>query len=136
MQKFSELLFVANCSSFSLVSKFAPFIFSFRCPVFIIHGTADRIVPFWHGQKLLYSVPPCCRTKPLFISGMGHNHVNVTLRPLVAERLMEFLCKYVLTGAANEISTGHGSRISKFSDAELTEITYPSRYISTAGLIQ
>jgi len=98
-----------------------------RCPVFIIHGTADRIVPFWHGQKLLYSVPPYCRTKPLFINGMGHNHVNVSLRPLVASRILDFLCTCVLTEAARDIKNGNGSRLPTLSDEQLNEITYPTQ---------
>lgn len=29
---------------------------SIRSPVFIIHGTHDEIVPFWHGQELYLAV--------------------------------------------------------------------------------
>jgi len=102
----------------------APYI---RCPVFIIHGTADRIVPFWHGQKLLYSVPPYCRTKPLFIDGMGHNHVNVSLRPLVASRILDFLCTCVLTNVTKDIQNGNYKRLPMLNDKQLSEITYPTQ---------
>lgn len=28
-----------------------------RCPVLVIHGTADEIIPLWHGQKLYEAAP-------------------------------------------------------------------------------
>ena len=28
-----------------------------HCPVLVIHGTDDEIIPFWHGQKLYQAVP-------------------------------------------------------------------------------
>jgi fermentation-respiration switch protein FrsA (DUF1100 family) len=95
--------------------------------VFIVHGTADRIVPFWHGQKLLQSVPASCRTRPLFIDGMGHNHVNFQLRPLFAERAREFLNTYILTGVASEIArNGFSESVPVLTDEDLSEITYPT----------
>ncbi len=42
-----------------------------QCPVLVIHGTADGVIPFWHGQKLLAAAPPP-RTN-LWVSGAGHN---------------------------------------------------------------
>lgn len=41
-----------------------------RCPVMIIHGTHDRIVPFWHGKELFEAT-----SEPkayLWIKGAGH----------------------------------------------------------------
>jgi len=103
---------------------FAPGI---RCPVFIVHGTADRIVPFWHGQKLLQTVPPCCRTRPLFIDGMGHNHVNFNLRPLFAERVKDYLNQYITTGVAAAIQKdGQSDKVPILTEQDLSEITYPA----------
>lgn len=41
------------------------------CPVLIIHGTDDRIIPAWHGQKLFEAAiePRFC----LWVEGAGHN---------------------------------------------------------------
>lgn len=42
-----------------------------RCPVLVIHGKADRIVPFWHGEKLFAAA-----NEPkfkLWVDGAGHN---------------------------------------------------------------
>lgn len=101
---------------------FAP---NIRCPVFIVHGTADRIVPFWHGQKLLKTVPSCCRTKPLFIEGMGHNHVNFQLRPLFAERVRYYLENYIHTGVAKSMALGLSTNVPILTDDDISEITIP-----------
>jgi hypothetical protein len=101
-------------------------------------------VPFWHGQKLLYTVPPYCRTKPLFIDGMGHNHVNVSLRPLVASKILDFLCTCVLTNVSKDIQRGNYDRLPTLSDTQLSEITYPTQAYqesisiksSKAGIVQ
>ena len=43
------------------------------CPILIIHGKRDRIVPFWHGKKLYASatVPK----QSLWIEDVGHNNI-------------------------------------------------------------
>lgn len=49
-------------------------------PILIIHGTADRIVPFWHGKKMYeLSNPP---KDYLWVEGAGHND----LEPVAGER--------------------------------------------------
>jgi pimeloyl-ACP methyl ester carboxylesterase len=35
------------------------------CPVFIVHGTQDEVVPFWHGENLFLALPQQWRAKPL-----------------------------------------------------------------------
>ncbi len=42
-----------------------------NCPVLIIHGQSDRIVPIWHGRRLFEaaSEPKFC----LWVDGAGHN---------------------------------------------------------------
>jgi len=42
-----------------------------NCPVLIIHGQSDRIVPVWHGRKLFEAAnePKLC----LWVDGAGHN---------------------------------------------------------------
>ena len=41
------------------------------CPVLVIHGTADEIIPFWHGQKLYDAAPES--KQHLWIEGGRHN---------------------------------------------------------------
>jgi alpha-beta hydrolase superfamily lysophospholipase len=41
------------------------------CPVLIIHGKADRIIPFWHGEKLFKEAnEPKLK---FWVDGAGHN---------------------------------------------------------------
>ena len=41
------------------------------CPVFIIHGSDDKIVPFEHGQ-ILHDLAPN-KFPPYWVEGRGHN---------------------------------------------------------------
>jgi len=44
-----------------------------QCPVLVIHGTADEVVPVWHGEKLFAAAPgPKAR---LFVAGAPHGDV-------------------------------------------------------------
>jgi fermentation-respiration switch protein FrsA (DUF1100 family) len=44
-----------------------------RCPVLVIHGTKDKTIPLWHGEKLFEeaSTPKL----PLWVDGAGHNNL-------------------------------------------------------------
>lgn len=67
-------------STFSSVSKFpnvdyAPDI---RCPVFIVHGTQDEVVPFWHGEELFLALQQPWRAKPFWVDGAGVSQFAMT----------------------------------------------------------
>lgn len=64
-----------------------------RCPVFIVHGTQDEVVPFWHGEELFLSLPQEWRAKPFWVEGAGHNNIEAMLRPtgMFIAKLVEFL---------------------------------------------
>ncbi len=64
-----------------------------RCPVFIVHGTMDEVVPFWHGEELFLAFEQCWRAKPFWVEGAGHNNIEALLRPSGAfvDKLIEFL---------------------------------------------
>lgn len=49
------------------------------CPVFIMHGTEDAVVPFWHGQELYRKVRPDLRVTPFWAVGAGHNDIEMLL---------------------------------------------------------
>ena len=41
------------------------------CPVLVIHGKADRVIPFWHGEKLFKeAIEPKLK---FWVDGAGHN---------------------------------------------------------------
>jgi abhydrolase domain-containing protein 17 len=73
---------------------YAPFI---ACPVFIVHGTQDEVVPFWHGQDLFLAVRQQWRAKPFWVDGAGHNNIEAMLRPtgVFVAKLVEFLDLHV-----------------------------------------
>ncbi|KAG5176907.1 Alpha/Beta hydrolase protein [Tribonema minus] len=51
-----------------------------ECPIYIIHGTRDEIVPFWHGQELFFAAQTKHRVKPFWVDGAGHNNIEALLR--------------------------------------------------------
>eukprot|EP00640_Fibrocapsa_japonica_P002727 CAMPEP_0113944730 /NCGR_PEP_ID=MMETSP1339-20121228/36221_1 /TAXON_ID=94617 /ORGANISM="Fibrocapsa japonica" /LENGTH=247 /DNA_ID=CAMNT_0000950031 /DNA_START=73 /DNA_END=813 /DNA_ORIENTATION=+ /assembly_acc=CAM_ASM_000762 len=64
-----------------------------ECPVFIVHGTRDEVVPFWHGQELFLGCMTKWRAKPFWVDGAGHNNIEALLRDdgSFFERINEFL---------------------------------------------
>lgn len=75
---------------------YAPMINS---PVLLIHGTNDQIVPFYHSEKIYQALKPECRSRPLFIEGMGHNNVHSAVRPMFVDRVSEYLDRHILPTA-------------------------------------
>jgi len=62
------------------------------CPVFIIHGTRDEIVPFWHGQAL----HEACKKNGIahdgyVVEGGDHNNLEAHAGDAFYERLRGFL---------------------------------------------
>lgn len=62
------------------------------CPVFIIHGTRDEIVPCWHGQALYEA----CAKKdiafdPHWVEGADHNNLETQAGDAFYDRFSKFL---------------------------------------------
>lgn len=74
-----------------------------QCPVFIVHGTQDEVVPFWHGQDLWLSLEQQWRAKPFWVEGAGHNNIEALLRPSGAfvDKLIEFLDLHIAAREKN-----------------------------------
>lgn len=53
---------------------------SINSPVFVIHGTRDEVVPFWHGQELFLGCQRRFRARPFWVDGAGHNNIESLLR--------------------------------------------------------
>jgi len=51
-----------------------------RCPVLVIHGTKDEVVPFWNGEQLFLALPVQYRAKPYWVDGGGHNNIELNNR--------------------------------------------------------
>lgn len=58
------------------------------CPIVVLHGTADSIVPFELGRKLFKTAPPQSRSglPKRFVKLAGYDHNNVP-RTLLADQL-------------------------------------------------
>lgn len=48
-----------------------------RCPVTIIHGMRDEVVPAWHGQQLYLALRASARARPLWVDEAGHNDIEL-----------------------------------------------------------
>jgi len=59
-----------------------------NAPVLIVHGRDDRIVPFWHGEKLFAMANPPKTFLP--IDGAGHNDVVLIAGKKYAAALQQF----------------------------------------------
>ena len=64
-----------------------------KCPVLLIHGTSDRVVPFWHGAKL-YAMAP--QPKEFYqVKNAGHNDLLFVAGKKYWQVLKEFIQKDV-----------------------------------------
>lgn len=59
-----------------------------RCPVLVMHGRADEIVSFAHGEALWRGAP--APKRHLWIDGAGHNDFWLVAEPRIAQALTEF----------------------------------------------
>lgn len=60
-----------------------------RCPVLVLHGTADDMIPFWHGQQLFAAANEPKRF--LWVKAAGHNDVMEVAGDQYAQALREFV---------------------------------------------
>jgi fermentation-respiration switch protein FrsA (DUF1100 family) len=59
-----------------------------RCPVLVIHGRRDEVIPFWHGVRLfeLANQPKM----NLWVEGAGHNDLSAVAGPRYEQALQGF----------------------------------------------
>jgi len=50
------------------------------CPVLIVHGTNDEVVPFWNGQELYLGLQEEFRSRPFWVQDAGHNNIELLMR--------------------------------------------------------
>jgi fermentation-respiration switch protein FrsA (DUF1100 family) len=58
------------------------------CPVLVIHGTADEVVPLWHGQRLFQAAREPKRA--LWVDGAGHNDLMLVAGARYGRALADF----------------------------------------------
>lgn len=59
------------------------------CPVLVMHGTGDDIVPVAHGRRLFEAAPEPKRS--LWVEGAGHNDFTLVAEERLARALHEFV---------------------------------------------
>jgi len=59
-----------------------------RCPVLVIHGREDEIIPFWHGQRLFETA--ATHKQAYWVDGAGHNDLVAVAGREYQRRLREF----------------------------------------------
>lgn len=68
-----------------------------ECPVFIVHGEDDNIIPVAHGKRLYAALPEKCKAKPFFLKEMNHNDHGYQVEDALMERLNHYLDYHILT---------------------------------------
>ena len=69
-----------------------------KCPVFILHGQADKIVPYFHGLALLKALPEKGKTEFFSAKGMGHNRIEYAIEMALMEALHGYLVYHIKPG--------------------------------------
>lgn len=60
-----------------------------HCPVLVIHGTSDEIIPFWHGQKIYQAAN---HPKDYFwVEKAGHNDILLLEADMYWEKIKHFV---------------------------------------------
>jgi len=61
------------------------------CSVYVIHGTDDEIVPFYHGESLFNLLPDSSKTVPFWARGACHNNIEMEMPTAYIKRLQQFV---------------------------------------------
>jgi fermentation-respiration switch protein FrsA (DUF1100 family) len=59
-----------------------------RCPVLVIHGKQDQVIPFWHGKKLFEQANE--PKKSYWVERAGHNNLLEVAGPGYRQALQAF----------------------------------------------
>ncbi|KAL0486258.1 alpha/beta hydrolase domain-containing protein [Acrasis kona] len=62
-----------------------------RCPILILHGTRDKVVPIKHGKEMLKLAR--CKVSPHWVDGAGHNNLR---RKMGINKYNEVLKKFII----------------------------------------
>ncbi len=83
-----------------------------KCPVFIIHGTRDEVVPLLHGERLFFATGIKWREKPWWIDGCVYPPHSHSIDSVMASMLR---CAFVNppspSGSHNDVNTFAGDEL-------------------------
>jgi fermentation-respiration switch protein FrsA (DUF1100 family) len=60
-----------------------------RCPVLVVHGDRDQVIPAWQGRKLFDAAPEPKRL--VVVEGAGHNDLSIVGGGKYIDTLAEFM---------------------------------------------
>lgn len=60
-----------------------------QCPVLIMHGSVDQVIPFWHGQQLFAAANQ--PKQAFWVEGADHNDVMEVAGPRYTQALQKFV---------------------------------------------
>jgi fermentation-respiration switch protein FrsA (DUF1100 family) len=72
-----------------------------RCPVLLIHGRQDEVIPFWHGERL-FGIANDPKTN-LWVDGAGHNNLKFVAGTEYARALKAFTDSLARTRSATAV---------------------------------
>mmetsp|Transcript_33982 Transcript_33982/g.79482 ORF Transcript_33982/g.79482 Transcript_33982/m.79482 type:complete len:259 (-) Transcript_33982:270-1046(-) len=64
---------------------------SVKCPVYVVHGTKDEIVPFWHAEDLVRNCRKESVYPPFWVENGGHNNLESIARQPFYDNFGNFL---------------------------------------------
>eukprot|EP00931_Biecheleriopsis_adriatica_P112248 TRINITY_DN86843_c0_g1_i1.p1 TRINITY_DN86843_c0_g1~~TRINITY_DN86843_c0_g1_i1.p1 ORF type:complete len:260 (+),score=41.31 TRINITY_DN86843_c0_g1_i1:26-805(+) len=62
-----------------------------ECPVYVVHGTKDEIVPFTHGEELVKACKEGIAYPPYMVENGGHNDLEIVARQPFYDNFAKFL---------------------------------------------
>ena len=109
------------------------------CPVYIIHGTRDEIVPFYHAEELHKATKH--KYPPYYVDGAGHNDVEKFASEYLnrINEFIEYVDKFIedrdsMQAESQGLNPGQSSRDPFYNDHDSDDDTEQDR--STGGLDQ
>lgn len=62
-----------------------------RCPTYVVHGTKDEIIPFWHAEDLVKNCRKDVAYPPYIVENGGHNNLEIVARQPFYDNFSKFL---------------------------------------------
>jgi len=61
------------------------------CPIYVVHGTQDETIPFWHARDLVAQCRQECVYPPYYVDGGGHCNLEKIARQDFYDQFQKFL---------------------------------------------
>jgi fermentation-respiration switch protein FrsA (DUF1100 family) len=64
---------------------------SLKCPIALLHGKQDEVVPFWHSELLQQRAPSHLLKSTVFLEGGHHNDIEMSFHKAWLDTLRRFV---------------------------------------------